>query len=102
MTLYHTAREVTSNPKITTWINGHAFAVLSNLYAALTQLRKLPSTRKLWIDAICFNQVGDEGKAEKNTRIPLMSRIYHKAAIVIFWFGAAEYDSNKTLDLTVP
>ena len=88
-------------PKHTIWINGHPFVVLSNLYAALTQLRKPTSTRKLWIDAICINQVGDEGKAEKNTQIPLMSKIYHQAASIIAWLGAAEYDSNKTLDIIV-
>ena len=88
-------------PKNTIWINGHPFVVLSNLYAALTQLRKPTSTRKLWIDAICINQVGDEGKAEKNTQIPLMSRIYHQATRVIVWLGAAEYESNKTLDIIV-
>ena len=88
-------------PENTIWINGHPFVVFSNLYAALTQLRKPTSTRKLWIDAICINQVGDEGKAEKNTQIPLMSRIYYQAASVIVWLGAAEYDSNKTLDIIV-
>ena len=64
-------------PKHTIWINGHPFVVLSNLYAALTQLRKPKSKRKLWIDAVCIKQAGDEGKAEKDTQILLMSRIYH-------------------------
>ena len=88
-------------PKHTIWNNGHPYVVLSNLYAALKQLRKLTSTRKLWIDAICINQLGDEDKAEKSTQPPLMSRIYHQAASVIVWLGAAGYDSTKTLDITV-
>ena len=86
-------------PKHTIWINGHSFVVLWNLYAALTQLRKPTSTRKLWIDAICINQAGDEGKAEQNSQIPLMSKIYHQAASVIVWLGAAEHDSNEVLDI---
>ena len=86
-------------PKHTIWINGHPFVVLSNLYAALTQLRKSTSTRKLWMDAICIKQVGDKGKAEKNSQIPLMSRIYHQAASVVLWLGAAEYDDNDVLDI---
>ena len=73
--------------------------VLLNLYAALTQLHKPTSKRKLWIHAVCINQVGDEGKAAKNTQIPLMSRIYHQAASVIVWLGAAEHDSNHILDV---
>lgn len=75
--------------------------VLSNLYAALKQLRKPTSTRTLWIDAICIDQVRDEGKAEMSNQIPLMGRIYHQAASVIVWLGAAEYNSNKTLDIIV-
>lgn len=86
-------------PKHTIWINGHPFTVLWSLYSALTQLRKPTSKRKLWIDAVCINQVGDEGKAEKNTQIPLMSRIYHQAASVVIWLGTAMNDSNETLDI---
>ena len=75
--------------------------VLLNLYAALKQLHRPTSTRKLWIDAICIDQVRDEGKAEKNTQIPLLSRIYHQAASIIVWLGATGYDSNKTLNIIV-
>lgn len=62
------------------------------------QLRRPTAKRKLWIDAI--NQVGNEGKAEKNVQIPLMSRIFHQAASVIVWLGAAEHDSNEILNVT--
>ena len=85
-------------PKHTIWINGHPFTVLWNLYGALIQLRKPTSKRKFWIDAICINQVGEEGKVEKNTQIPLMGRIYHQATSVIVWLGAAINGSNETLD----
>ncbi|KAF2096020.1 HET-domain-containing protein [Rhizodiscina lignyota] len=85
--------------KHTIWINSHPFEVSWNLYDALTQLRKPTSTRKLWIDAICINQVGDDGKAEKNTQIPLMGRIYHQAVRVIVWLGAAKDGSDETLDI---
>ena len=88
-------------PKHAIWINGYPFVVLLNLHAALTQLREPTSKRKLWIDAICINQVGEEGKAEKHTQIPLMSRIYHQAANVIVWLGVAEHDSNQILDVIV-
>ena len=86
-------------PKHTIWINGYPFTALWNLYAALTQLRKPTSKRKVWVDAVCIKQVGEEGKAEKNTQVPLMSRIYHQAASVIVWLGAATNDSNETLNI---
>ena len=74
----------------TIWINGHPFEVSSNLYEALMQLRQRTSTRKLWIDAICINQVGDKDQSEKNSQIPLMGKMYHLAARVIVWLGVAE------------
>lgn len=88
-------------PKNSIWLNGYPFEVFSNLYAALTQLRRPESTRRLWIDAICINQIANDGEAEKNTQIPLMGKIYHQAASVVIWLGAAEpeYDSDKTLDI---
>ncbi len=91
----------TEQAKRTIWINGHPFEILQNLYAALVQLRKPTSTRKLWIDAICIDQVGDEGKAERNIQIPLMGRIYHQAAGVVVWLGsgAPEHDSDNIMDI---
>ena len=86
-------------PRRIIWINGYPTEVLWNLYGALTQLRKPTIKRKLWIDAVCINQVGDKGIAEKNTQIPLMSRIFHQAASVIVWLGAAEHGSNEILDV---
>ena len=64
-------------PKRTIWINGRPFEVLFNLYDALTRLRRPTPIRKLWIDAICINQVGEKGIAEKNIQIPLMGKIYY-------------------------
>ncbi len=86
-------------PKRTIWIDGRPFEVLSNLYDALTRLRRPTSIRKLWVDAICINQVGEKGIAEKNIQIPLMGKIYHQASSVIVWLGSAEGDSDKTLDI---
>lgn len=86
-------------PKKTIWIDGHPFEILSNLYAALLQLRKLDPTRKLWIDAICISQVGDKGRIEKNAQIPLMGRIYHQAASVIVWLGSEEDNSDEVIDI---
>ena len=85
--------------KHTIWINVHPFEVLSNLYAALAQLRDYKSSRKLWANAICINQVGKEGTAEKSVQIPLMDRIYHQAARVVVWLGAAENSSDEVFDI---
>ena len=98
ITLYHIAGEVTSNPKLPSG----SMVILSWFYRTFTLLLRSFASQhqrvRFWIDAVCINQVGDEGKAEENAQIPLMSRIYHQAASVIVWLGAAEYDSNKTLD----
>jgi hypothetical protein len=86
-------------PKRAIWINGRPFEVLLNLYDALTRLRRPTSTRKLWIDAICIDQVGEKGIAEKNIQIPLMGKIYHQASSVIVWLGSVEGDSDEVLDI---
>jgi hypothetical protein len=85
--------------KHTIWINGGTFEILDNLYAALMQLRKPTSTRKLWIDAICINQIGDQGKAEKSIQIPLMGRIYNQAASVVIWLGPADNNSDEVFGI---
>lgn len=85
-------------PKDIIWINGHPFEVLHNLYGAITELRKDTSRRKLWIDAICINQVEDERNTERSQQIPMMGRIYHQAASVVIWLGVAADDSDAIFD----
>lgn len=69
--------------------NGKTLKVWENLYRALPFLaRQLKqegsSPRRIWIDAVCINQLNE---AEKLKQIDRMSAIYRRARQVIVWFG---------------
>lgn len=70
-------------------IDGHAFRVTKNLYAALNYLL-LPhgAVRVLWIDAICVNQGTEQSDlAERSHQVRLMSHIFSGATNVIAYLG---------------
>ncbi|KAE9382181.1 HET-domain-containing protein [Stipitochalara longipes BDJ] len=60
------------------------FNVTPNLLAALIALQYEDKPRTLWVDAICIDQDSD---ADKDCQVPLMEKIYTKAATVNVWLG---------------
>ncbi|KAI1747320.1 heterokaryon incompatibility protein-domain-containing protein [Xylaria castorea] len=60
--------------------------VHQNLRDALPFLAERRSTRPIWIDAICINQLDE---SEKLAQIRLMHRIYRQASKVWVWLGCA-------------
>jgi hypothetical protein len=77
-------------------INELPFLITPNLWQALHHLRSEWVPRKLWIDAICINQLDDE---EKGLQIQRMREIYYKASLVIVWLGEATTESNLAADI---
>lgn len=76
------------DPHVVT-VDGHAFRVTQNLYAALHHL-VLPdgAVRVLWIDAICINQGPEEADlAERSRQVRLMNRIFSGATNVVAYLG---------------
>ena len=65
-------------------IDGYTLDIADNLYHALCHLRYKDSSRLLWIDAICINQLDLE---EKNYQVPQMTLIYRRARRVVCWLG---------------
>ena len=61
-------------------VRGVLFKATRNLEAALRDLRYEDKSRVLWIDAICINKQGLQGKMG---RLHPMGRIYQKAAVVL-------------------
>jgi hypothetical protein len=74
--------------KRTIRLNGINFEVGDNLAAALVNIRGLESAgempQAIWIDAICINQ---SDNAEKDRQVPLMTKIYARADMVLVWLG---------------
>lgn len=80
----------------TVFVNRLPIQTTTNLVEALKVLSRKPDMRSpLWIDAICINQAS---VAEKNSQVPLMSRIYGSAELVIVWLGLEENDSSVAME----
>ncbi|KAF2475901.1 heterokaryon incompatibility protein [Lindgomyces ingoldianus] len=62
-----------------------------NLSQALPHLCHHSSTKLLWIDQLCINQID---LAEKSKQILLMSQIYKSARRVLIWLGPADENSR--------
>lgn len=73
------------NAKKAIVVDGHAVQVTVNLENALRRLRPDQApVRQLWADAICIDQ---DNEREKETQLPLMSKIYAEASSVLIWLG---------------
>lgn len=70
----------------------YKFMIPANLEVALRALRYTDQDRKLWIDAICINQVDFE---ERNRQVPRMKHIYGDATNVCVWIGEADETSSR-------
>jgi hypothetical protein len=75
--------------------DGTSVFVAKNLDKALRRLRYPATTRVLWADAVCINQIDNE---EKSKQIPLMAKIYRGAKRVLAWLdGGAEEERGMLL-----
>ncbi|KAF2719581.1 hypothetical protein K431DRAFT_286549 [Polychaeton citri CBS 116435] len=70
--------------------------VTTNLSIALTTLRHPARTRRLWIDAICINQVDI---MEKSIQVQLMTNIRVAAKRVIVWLGPSTKHSKVGMEV---
>ncbi|KAI0481846.1 heterokaryon incompatibility protein-domain-containing protein [Xylaria cf. heliscus] len=65
-------------------LDGKLFRITTSLNNILRSLRHRNVPRRIWIDAICINQLDLE---EKNHQVRLMGKIYSKAQTTIIWLG---------------
>ncbi|RYC55652.1 hypothetical protein CHU98_g10557 [Xylaria longipes] len=63
---------------------GRKFAVGRNVETGLRRLRQEDKTIRIWIDAICINQIDFEERAQQ---VSIMSLIYSYATTVHIWLG---------------
>ena len=76
--------------------NNTALPVTANCEAVLRQLRLLSQERRLWVDALCINQINLN---ERNHQVGLMDRIFSGAERVII---SIPYLANDTKVNTFP
>lgn len=75
-------------------LNGKLISIGENLDCALRHLRHRNRKRKLWVDALCIDQINT---LERNSQVQLMDRIYSTAHRVIIWLGPANDDDVKVV-----
>ena len=72
-----------------------ALAIAYNLEVALRHLRPTHGApRRLWIDAVCIDQVND---AEKSTQVSTMGDVFGNACRMLVWLGPASSDSAEAM-----
>jgi Heterokaryon incompatibility protein (HET) len=77
-------------------IYGILVRITTNLFAALTNLRKRDDIKWIWIDALCINQ---NDINEKNHQVSLMRQIYSRAERVLSWLGEEDGDAQLAFSL---
>ncbi|KAF2402226.1 HET-domain-containing protein [Trichodelitschia bisporula] len=83
-------------PSQTITIDGKLLAVTLNLGNALRQMRQAENPRRLWIDAICINQMDMD---ERSYQVTLMREVYMAASLVVVWIGTETADTVPAFDL---
>ncbi|KAK9786204.1 putative Heterokaryon incompatibility domain-containing protein [Seiridium cardinale] len=76
--------------------NARTLRIHKNLHDALPFLARPSSSRPLWIDAICINQLDE---TEKLAQVRLMHRIYRQASKVWIWLGNDTEYSGAAISL---
>jgi hypothetical protein len=71
-------------------INGMHCLIRENLWEALQHLRLQDRTRRLWVDALCINQVDMN---ERNQQVSQIGSIYSIATRVLVWLGMPDSTS---------
>ena len=72
-------------------VDGKSFKVTINLFHALGDLRDKVRVRRLWIDAICIDQLNID---ERNIQVRIMGTIYGRAQHTVIYLGP----STKGID----
>lgn len=77
-------------------LDGHRVEVRKNLEGALCQLRNRTTSKVLWIDAICIDQMNEE---ERGPQVAKMKIIYAYASKVLVWLGESLDNSDLAFSL---
>ena len=83
-----------ASDKKTIWIDGKALSVTKNAWEALRRLRNKFPPLRIWIDAVCINQID---KDEKDRQLRLMGDIYSRANRVYIWLGEGNEKTERAM-----
>ena len=78
------------------WIE-HTARLAKNLESALRHLRPASGgPRRLWVDALCIDQVND---VEKSAQVRHINKVFEEAERTLIWLGPSSQDSAEALKL---
>jgi len=85
-----------ANERVPIQCNGQLLNITRNLYSALDAIRRRPAraTRYIWADGICINQNDEKEQAQQ---VPLMTKLYQRAAQVFVYLGQSDSDVEPAL-----
>lgn len=94
---YSWAKDTTGDASLSHSIDVSAkqMKVTQNLFECLKRLRRQASKFRLWVDAVCINQMDVQEKTEQVDR---MSKVYSNASQTVVWLGEGE---SKDDDLAI-
>jgi hypothetical protein len=75
-------------------LNGKIISVRRNLWDFLMQARDNGWYNRLWIDALCINQLDGP---ERDSQVMMMGEIYSRACNVLVWLGPLTSDETRAL-----
>lgn len=77
-------------------IDGHDVLLRGNVSEMLSQLCITHYVTRVWLDMICINQ---SDLSERSKQVPLMGKIYSKAAKVYAWLEAPDHKTNAVFNV---
>ncbi|KAM5344991.1 hypothetical protein ACJ41O_010853 [Fusarium nematophilum] len=77
-------------------LDGRPFAVLPNLFHALSQLCISRPGQYLWVDSICINQASSD---ERSAQVNIMDYIYNGTTETAIWLGPASERTARAVDI---
>jgi Heterokaryon incompatibility protein (HET) len=77
-------------------LNDSHFSITENAATALNHLRREDTVRRIWIDAVCINQLDNN---ERLHQVQHMDEIYRSASRVLVWLGPALQNSDSGINL---
>jgi len=77
-------------------VDGETLAIRATLLTFLVALRRADTSRLVYADAICINQIDD---LEKGHQVQMMGEIYQNATKVLAWLGPGSLKTTLLFDV---
>ncbi|KAK4952810.1 hypothetical protein LTR10_009618 [Elasticomyces elasticus] len=77
------------------FVDGHQLEVPISAKKVLQRMRRIESSRIVWIDVVCIDQ---QNLIDRNYLVQLMCEIYSSTSTGFVWLGDDDHDTEATFD----